>query len=291
MFARVQLRHPRPDEAKAVLALYVARDLADIGRPDFTLEDVLADWAMPTFDLGTDAFLVEDADGALLGYAGIDHRGSVVIVDPAAEGRGAGTMLREALEARAAERGQPRRQIISAANTSAVEHLTAAGYARAHVHVRLRIDDLANVPAASDGIAVRTFDLDSEGRSVFAVVEGALAELDGNVEEDYETWEPQVRIKVDPLFRLAIDDTQGLAGGLLGERWESGVGYVAALGVAPRARGRGYGRALLLAAFAAFRAEGLTAAELSVHGHNAPATALYESVGMSEAFRQEIWLG
>ncbi len=61
------------------------------------------------------------------------------------------------------------------------------------------------------------------------------------------------------------------------------------LAVAARARGRGHGRALLLAAFAAFREAGLTAAVLSVHGRNRSAARLYESVGMRTEWEAERW--
>ena len=40
-----RLRPPADDDAEAVLAVIVARDVADLGVPDFTLEDLQADWA------------------------------------------------------------------------------------------------------------------------------------------------------------------------------------------------------------------------------------------------------
>ncbi len=60
----MKIRAPAPDDASAVLDLIVARDIADLGRPDYTLEDVRADWAAPGFDLALDAWLVEQDDGA-----------------------------------------------------------------------------------------------------------------------------------------------------------------------------------------------------------------------------------
>ena len=41
----VTLRPPSPADAEAVLDVILARDVADLGRPDFTLADVRADWA------------------------------------------------------------------------------------------------------------------------------------------------------------------------------------------------------------------------------------------------------
>ena len=67
------------------------------------------------------------------------------------------------------------------------------------------------------------------------------------------------------------------------------MGYVAELGTAPWARGRGHGRTLLLAMAGAFRADGLETIELSVHAANAPALGLYERIGMVPDFRAERW--
>src|SRR6185295_13920796 len=102
----MELRAPRDTDAAAVLDLIVARDVADLGRPDYTLEDVEADWAAPGIELGLDAWLAEE-DGAALGYALLDDRGAALItVPPATEGRGVGTALREAAETRARDRGE-----------------------------------------------------------------------------------------------------------------------------------------------------------------------------------------
>ena len=49
----MELRAPRDTDAAAVLDLIVARDVADLGRPDYTLEDVENDWASPSVAGGT----------------------------------------------------------------------------------------------------------------------------------------------------------------------------------------------------------------------------------------------
>jgi hypothetical protein len=51
------LRAPRRDEAEAVLAVIVARDSANIGRADYTLQDVLDDWDLPGVELARDVFV------------------------------------------------------------------------------------------------------------------------------------------------------------------------------------------------------------------------------------------
>jgi len=283
----MRLRAPRRDEAEAVLAVIVARGVADVGRPDYALRDVLDEWETPDVDIERDVFVVEDDDGALVGWADVDERGARVAVHPDHEGRGVGTLLRGATEARMHERGITVSQFVVPANGAAVEHLRAAGYECRHVHQRMRaaLDDVPP-PAAAP---VRRFDLEAEGRAVHELIEAAFSEFEGYVPQSYATWHADVIPKSEPAFRLVLDDDEGLVAAAVGHRWEGGVGYVALLAVAPRARGRGHGRTALLALFDAFRAAGLTTAELSVAGTNALATGLYESVRMRPDFRAERW--
>ena len=123
------------------------------------------------------------------------------------------------------------------------------------------------------------------------LVQAGLSEVEGFIAEPLEVWRRQriEKKRWDPALWLLLDDDEGLAGAALGERWDDGVGYVAQLAVAPRARGRGHGRTLLLSLFEAFRADGLRRAELSVHGANRGAARLYESVGMTASWEAQRW--
>jgi mycothiol synthase len=283
----MRLRAPRRDEAAAVHALILARDVADVGRPDYSLQDVLDDWDLPEIDLARDVFVVEDDDGVLVGWADVDERGARVAVHPDHEGRGVGTLLRGAVEARMRELELPLNQIVVPANRAAVEHLRAAGYGPIEVHQRMRAAiDAVPAPLA---VPVRCFDLEAEGPAVLEQIQTAFTEIESSVTQSYATWHAEVAAKSPPAFRLALDDDEGLVAAAIGHRWEDGVGYVATLAVAARARGRGHGRALLLALLDAFREAGLTVAELSVAGTNAPATRLYESAGMTPDVRIERW--
>ena len=283
----MRLRAPRRDEAAAVHAVILARDVADVGRPDYSLQDVLDDWDLPEIDLARDVFVVEDDDGVLVGWADVDERGARVAVHPEHEGRGVGTLLRGAVEARMRELDIAVSQIVVPANRAAVEHLRRAGYERIAVHQRMRAAiDAVPAPLA---VPVRHFDLEAEGPAVHQLIATALSEIEGTATQSYATWHAEVAAKSAPAFRLALDDDEGLVAAAVGHRWEDGVGYVAMLGVAARARGRGHGRTLLLALLGAFRAAGLTTAELSVAGTNAPATRLYESAGMTPDVRIERW--
>jgi ribosomal protein S18 acetylase RimI-like enzyme len=284
-----RLRPPSSDDAEAVLAVILARDVADIGAPDFTLEDLRADWASPGLKLEDDA-RISAPSGEIRGYAVLLGDDAVVIVHPEAEGSGDGTVLRRWAEARAAERGTAvLRQFAYGANDGAREHLRAAGYAPAQHYFRLRAD-LADVPPVPD-VSLRTFDAARDEAAVHALVQEAFSEIDGHEFQPLDRWRAKSIAKEghDPALWLLLEDDEGLAGAVLGERWEEGTGYVAELAVAQRARGRGHGRELLLGLFDAFRRVGLTHAELSVHGRNRGALRLYESVGMRSTWQAERW--
>jgi mycothiol synthase len=287
----MRLRAPDLDDAPAVLELIVARDVADLGRPDYTLEDVRADWTAPGIDLARDAWLAEE-DGTALGYALLDDRGAALItVPPVSEGRGVGTALREAAEARALERGEALvRQYVPIANEAARARLLTAGYWPAYSYFRMRVD-LADAPAPDGDVHVRPFSRGPDDAPVHALVEEAMAGVAGNEPRSLESWQAAKVDKQgwDPTLWLLHEDADGLAGVVLCERWEDGVGYVDYLAVAPRARGQGLGRTLLLHGLAALRDAGLTVSELSVQGENASATRLYESVGMRPTWTIERW--
>jgi mycothiol synthase len=287
----MRVRPPDPGDAAAVLDLIVARDIADLGRPDYTLEDVQADWSAPGVDPALDAWLVEE-DGLPLGYALLDDRGAALItVPPASEGRGVGTALREAAEARALRRGEALvRQYVPTSNEAARTHLLDAGYWPAYSYFRMRMD-LAQAPEPPADVPVRPFSRGADDAPVHALVEEAMAGVPGNEARSLESWQAAKVDKEgwDPSLWLLHEDAGGLAGVALCERWEEGVGYVDYLAVAARSRGRGLGRALLLHGLAALRAAGLSAGELSVQGDNASATRLYESVGMRPVWTIERW--
>jgi ribosomal protein S18 acetylase RimI-like enzyme len=68
-----------------VLQVIVARDVADLGVPDFTLHDLRADWETPGLELEHDVRVAPGA-GEIRGYAILLGDDAVVIVHPEAEG-------------------------------------------------------------------------------------------------------------------------------------------------------------------------------------------------------------
>lgn len=85
----MRLRAPAIDDASAVLEVLVARDIADIGVPDYVLEDLLDEWRASELDLAADSRVVE-LDGRIVAYAMARGPGTLVAVAPGYEGRGIG---------------------------------------------------------------------------------------------------------------------------------------------------------------------------------------------------------
>ena len=269
--------------------MLLARDVADVGYPDFTIEDLHADWATPGLDLERDARVVE-AGGEIVASSLLLGDDALIYVHPDACGRGLGTALREYTEERARERGTAVvKQFIPTGNEAAAPLLLDAGYWPVQHYFRMRIA-LEDAPRNADG-NVRAFERDQDEIAVHALVQEGLSEVEGYLAEPLEVWRRQriEKKRWDPALWLVLEDDEGLAGAALGERWDDGLGYVAQLAVAPRARGRGHGRTLLLGLFEAFRASGLRRAELSVHGDNRGAARLYESVGMTASWEAQRW--
>jgi ribosomal protein S18 acetylase RimI-like enzyme len=246
----------------------VARDIADLGAPDWTLEDVLDEMA----DAAA-AWVAGHEGGAVVAAALLESDGwARVIVHPDACGRGFGTHLRELVEA-AAPSGSVLHQEVPGSNDAARALLESAGYHPDQHYWRMVLPLDAPVAPAPwpPGVSTRSYSAEDLPEAE-ALVRSSLPDLTGNL---------TARRLATELSTVARTDAEGsLAGAVLCERRETGQGFVAYLAVAPDWRGRGLGRALLSGALGQMRSAGLDSAALGVNGANRSATALYESVGM-----------
>jgi mycothiol synthase len=282
------VRAPTPGDIEAVLEVVLARDVADLGRPDYTLGDLQADWA--DADLTRDAWVVDGGDGKIAGYAILDAPRATVLVHPDAEGRGIGTELLARLERRARDLGiRELHQPVAERSGTARRLLEAAGWRAAHRYWRmaLGLDEEPPAPAWPPGVVARPFVPGDDDAEAHAVIAKAFAEIDGDLPLSLEQW--RTRTLARPGFDASLSHVAEADGAVVGaamcEVWdEEGAGFVTELAVAGEHRGRGLGRALLLASVGAFRARGLSRAELGVHAGNRTGVALYESVGMRPVF-------
>jgi mycothiol synthase len=281
-----RLRAATPADADAVFAVVEARSEADGVLPHYSAADLPREWTVPGLDLARDSWVVEDAEGvAAAAWLVPEPPYAEVAVHPRASGRGIGSALRAAIEARAAEKGvRTLIQAVASSDESGRALLEAAGYVEAHRYTFMQVD-LDGPPAEPrlpDGIAVRPFEPGRDDRAVFDVDDAAFAGSPDFIPQPFDAWRVEhveadaVRPQASPLAWAGNE----LAGFALNQMRAPGLGYVEILAVADAWRGRGLGRALLLRSFADFAAIGARAVGLGVAGHNDRARGLYESVGM-----------
>jgi mycothiol synthase len=168
----MRLRAPVPDDAPAVLAVMVARDMADLGAPDYTLEDLRDEWSLSEFNLATDAVVVEADDERIVGYAIVRSPGAFAVIAPQDEGQGIGALLLPWAERRERELGHDRhRQWVAASNARGRDFLLAAGYERERSYWRMvrSLEDVADLAGPPTGFELRPLDVDGDAVALHAL--------------------------------------------------------------------------------------------------------------------------
>jgi ribosomal protein S18 acetylase RimI-like enzyme len=276
-------RGPEPGDAPAVFALIEACEAMVQDQPDIQLEDIVADWRRPSFDLAADAILVLEGD-RLVGEAEVfKGRRAEVAVHPTARGRGIGTALLGWTERRSrATGGSLVGQTVPDADTGAVELFRANGYEpmwRSWV-LSYAIDGPPQPPELPEGYSFRPFELGRDDRDVYEVVERAFSEWPDRDPYTYEDWRAGTvdMESFDPALQIVID-REGEVVGAANLIDPGAEGWVHQLAVGREHRGRGLGRALLQQAFVRFHARGRASVGLSTDSRTG-ALGLYEHVGM-----------
>lgn len=289
----MRLRAPTPDEVEAAYAVIEARDLADLGVPDFTLQDIRDTWQLSELDLASDVRLVADEADRIVAYGIVEEEGAFGAVRPDAEGRGAGSLLLDWIEGRERERGHPvHRQYAASTNRTAADLFSARGYALARsIHRMVRRLDGAVPSGSPPGVTLRQL-VPEDAEAIRAVDNRAFADDPGYVPGSLTAFREEHLEAHDTALDLSLVacEEDRIVGFLVARRWvDESTGYVEILAVDPDRHGRGIGRALLLQAFTGFAAAGLSQAQLGVSSVNPAALHLYESAGMTPRFRQDIY--
>jgi mycothiol synthase len=290
----MRFRAPVAADAPAVLAVFEARDRADLGAIVHTLEDLQDEWQRSDLDLEHGARVVE-VDGHIVAYAAVRRPGTLAVVAPDHEGRGIGSRLLQWAEGRERERGgELHSQWVAANNASARELLTGAGYHRARSYCRMvrALDDMPPAETPPAGFQLRPVDPVRDARALHELDDASFAAAPDYVPISLEDFRAEIlgTHDFDPsLSRVVVQGAQ-IAGSLLARhRREERVGYVDALAIHPAHQGRGLGTMLLLSAFAAFARAGLREAQLAVASDNARALRLYERAGMTSRHRFDVY--
>jgi mycothiol synthase len=269
------VRAPRFEDAPAVAAL------VNLHAPDpFDVVWVEREWTEPGFDLEADARMAASAYVAVW-----DGRGGKAWLD--LQGEPSPEMLAWA-EGRAREKGLDRALGGGwRANTAVKELLEGAGYTlvRHHYRMRVALADVVEEAVWPDGVTVRTFRPGDE-RTFYDVHQESFEDHWGHDEPDpYDEWAHwllQPPMFEPDLWFLAEEGAEPVGVAMCHRRVEvPHRGHVQLLGVRRPWRRRGAGLALLLHAFAEFRRQGMTEADLGVDAANPTgATRLYERAGM-----------
>ena len=285
----VSLRPVNPEaDLPVVSALCAACDVADVGESDIPEHWIEQAWRGAAFG---GAFLAE-RDGRAVAYLELEWRretrGVEMFLPVLPEERAGG--LRVALLTEGEERARalvPHLEWLRAVGTATdptfAHDCEATGYVltRTWWHMERSIDPAPAPEAVPDGVTIRTSIGPEDDPMLHEIIEEAFREHFGNVPQSLEAWQEENADFLQNRELVLVAFADGEPAGVATLLVPDGVGWVGELGVLPRWRGRGIGRALLLAGFAALAAHGATRARLNVDGQNETgATRLYASVGM-----------
>ncbi|WP_250027770.1 GNAT family N-acetyltransferase [Paractinoplanes maris] len=305
------IRRPTLDDAPALLKLVHASDIAAIGYPDYSPEEVREALTEPNTDMARDCWVALDDGGRIVGWtypgnATGESRDFIEVYVWPVDGLPAMRPLLELMLARVAERktefGHETYEVRAGAvpsETAYIDLLTEHGFAFLKQHARMQIPLAGVTPVASEppvGVTLRTVRPGDEAdlRAFHAVIEQAFLDSDHR-SASYESWRRQVGEDPAPVFdEWFVAEVDGVVAGVLESSYDSdedsGEGWVKRLAVLGSYRKRGLGEALLRRAFAAYAAKGRDKAGLGVDMANPTRAArLYLAVGMKPLYEANIY--
>lgn len=296
------------EEAPAVFGLVAACNEAVIGIADWTLDDAVEQLGDPGFDARHDAWLVHDGDGALVGFACVQHEGGDQVGAElfTADGDLAAWLLAE-ITARADELARSAGHRAASIMFGVYRHdaarralLAGHGFEPATTFHRMRIDHGAATPSTPPepppevtvhrGPGDETF-----RRTAHEIKEASFRDHFGYVVEPYDRWRAQVEASpVRDWEQLWVADVDGVPAAMLhahdGFLADEGCGYVSHVGVRPEHRGRGLATLLLRTVFASDAGRGRAGTILHVDTNNpTPALDLYLGLGMRPVLVIDAW--
>ena len=199
-----------------------------------TPKEIETEWKAPGFVLEKDTFVVENSDGVVVGYeefynnhAHADLRGDGY-VHPEFMGRGIGTVMLRALEARAREEmslADPGSRVfirngMSMGDTVAREMHECEGFKAICFSWRMEItlDETPPIPKFPDGIELRPFEA-AQDRSIYEAHEDAFSDHWGFTPHHYEEWVHHNKDRDRSLWLIAWDGDQIAGCSLIASAW------------------------------------------------------------------------
>jgi mycothiol synthase len=284
-------RATRPEDAAAVVELVHASDAAVLDDPERLSERDVLDWWRRLVEGGNT--VVETDGGVIVGYGAVMKDGPVYaafnFVHPDHTGCGIGSLLVGWSEELARSQGvEMVRVSVIGPNQPAVELLEARGYRYLRSSYRMLID-LDRPPPAPEwpaGFELATL-RPGEELALHAAMEDAFADHWDYHPMSFEEWSA---MPPDPSLSFLVWDGDEISAAEVCRQERFGMGWIRALGVRPRWRRRGLGRALLLHAFGELYARGQRRIGLGVDAENTTgAVRLYERAGMRAAWQADTY--
>ena len=292
LFKDLTVRHPRLEDAVAVHALLTAREIANHGEPDDSLEDVLAEWK--DINLDEDAWLVY-AQENLVGYAAVSEENEGYFFDwythPDYTAEGLEAQLLAQVEARAREKlaskeGMEEARLwffISEVDKASKEAVQAASYQAHKYYFRMQIHSQVE-PSNSrwpEGSELRTIVPGEDDKKIYDFI---YSEFDWEGRGSNQTiikWrEFMMRADhfVPELWFLLEQKDEIIAAALCYDYPENG--WVRQLAVKNSLRRQGIGTEMLKHVFRMFYQRGQARVALVVDSGNPKAQNFYKNVGM-----------
>jgi mycothiol synthase len=266
-----------------------------------TSEELKNEWQNFGFNLETDAFVVETAEGRMVGFEEFNNEHDHVslrtdgYVHPQFKGMGIGTTLLRVIEERARREISLARPGLRVFIRSTVDHKDKEsndlhkneGYHPVRYQWRMEIvlNGPPEEPQWPKGIELRPFFKGEHDVSVWKAQNEAFRDHWESHDITLEEWmhskfnDPEF----DPKLWVIAWDGDEVAGISL-NRYRMGIGWIRNLGVRRPWRQRGLGEALLLHSFGEFYKRGTKTIGLGVDAENSTgATRLYQKVGMYAA--------
>ncbi|HEY1175941.1 MAG TPA: GNAT family N-acetyltransferase [Phytomonospora sp.] len=306
-----RILRPTLDDAEAVLDVVRAHDIATIGEPDITIEDILELMGKPGHSPETDEWLIADADGrhTAWGYVDDSYGGERLRIDVSARPEEAGPVtaaLVGMLLGRAAELAAAKGLDGIRVRASAPHGATGlrgvyedAGFELDRYYGRMNYDLSGDerTPEPPAGVEVKVFtelpDRDEAARIHHRIMDSGFADLDDHVSVDFDSWWANTAASGNtPYDEWRVVFVEGEPAAVL-QTANIGAadngGWIRNLVVHPDYRGRGLAQLLLGTAFALFAEKGRTWVGLSVDtGNSTGAFKIYEKVGMRPKYMIDV---
>jgi mycothiol synthase len=283
----LQLRAPHMHELQAVAAFIIACDIADVGEPDYSEDELLNEWQRDNFNLATDARIVITPQDEIVGYTDVCHEDTAMFISPNTyvhptyRDQGIERLLYDFAELRAhqyaaelKERRGP--ETPTTIWTIAVDEITGQileqmGFTltKREMQMEIKLDEPPPAPQWPDGFTIRTFIPDEDEHIVHNLIETCFAELTGHKYEPFEHWESWAikQSRFDPtLIHLAMHSEE-VIGVVFCRNYPTG-GWIHQVAVLRPWRGKGIASQLLRTVFGEYYRRGTKRIGLTVDPHN-----------------------